>query len=92
MHHTIQHPLDVDSDFASECKTVQTLLRFYIGKNWLHNGKSLRIYFTTPVTIDFVLHRFGIIGLSSADRQIQRTTFVVLAANQFLAIQLDIVK
>jgi hypothetical protein len=41
MHHTIEHPLDVDFDFASECITIQALLRFNIGKDRLHNGKAL---------------------------------------------------
>jgi len=41
MHHTIEHPLDVDFDFASECKTIQALLRFNIGKDRLHNEKAL---------------------------------------------------
>jgi len=57
MHHTIEHPLDVDFDFASECKTIQALLRFNIGKDRLRNGKALRIYFGALVTFDFVLQR-----------------------------------
>ena len=79
VHHAIKHPLDVNFDFASERKTIQALLGFNIGENRLHNGKALRIYFAPLVTVDFVLHRFRIIGAGRANGNIQCAALGVFA-------------
>ena len=70
-YHAVEHPLNIDLDFAPESKVVQSLLSSDIGKDRLHNSHALRIYIATLITIDLFMHGLGIIILFSTDGYIQ---------------------
>jgi hypothetical protein len=59
MDHTVEHPLHVHFDLASQRQPISSLLGADIAKDWFHNGEPLTIYLPCFWRVDLRDHRLG---------------------------------
>jgi hypothetical protein len=71
MHHTVEPPLNVHFDLASQRPPLSSLLGAEIAKDWCHHGEPLTIYLPCFWRVDLRDHLLGhrLVGGRNIDGQ-----------------------
>lgn len=82
MHHTVEHPLHVHFDLASQRQPISSLLGTDMAKDWFHNGEPLTIDLPCCWRVDLRDHRLGqrLVGGLHRDGQIFAARLGVVSA------------